>query len=155
MLVFLKFWHFSPEHKETGNFGATEGEFWIGNLNAKAWKTTKHKLQKIYLTLTKILQKFRKTSTPMQGVSADKTNTNQRYSAFVVIFKVGTELQALSDFLDLDTSRTRFQMPIRVLLPHYPAHRQDLVTKTLVSFLVIAIRSTQIPMVKICPARNW
>ena len=51
VFVFLKFWHFSPERKETGSLGATGSEVWIGNFNVKAWKTTKHKLHKIWRSL--------------------------------------------------------------------------------------------------------
>ena len=63
VLLFLKFGHFSCELKETGSLGGTESEVWIGNFNVKAWKTTDHKLHKIWPSL-KILQNFRKTSTP-------------------------------------------------------------------------------------------
>ena len=51
VLVFLKILHFSPERKETGGLGATESEVWIGNFNVKAWKTTEHKLHKIWHSL--------------------------------------------------------------------------------------------------------
>ena len=57
VLVFLKFWHFSCELEETESLGATESEVWIGNFNVKAWKTTAHKLHKIWGSL-----KFRKNS---------------------------------------------------------------------------------------------
>ena len=48
VLVFLNFWHFSLKLKQTGSLGATESEVWIGNFNVKAWKTTAHKLYKIW-----------------------------------------------------------------------------------------------------------
>ena len=48
VLVFLKFRHFSCELKETVSLAATESEVWIGNFNEKAWKTTKHKLHKVW-----------------------------------------------------------------------------------------------------------
>ena len=51
VLIFLKFGHFSRELKETGSSGATESEVWIGNFNVKAWKTTEHKLHKIWFSL--------------------------------------------------------------------------------------------------------
>ena len=51
VLIFLKFWHYSPEHKETGSLGATESEAWIDNFNVKVWKTTKHKHYKIWRSL--------------------------------------------------------------------------------------------------------
>ena len=51
VLVSLKFWHFSPERTQTWSLGATESEVWIGNLNVKAWKTTKHKLHKSWRSL--------------------------------------------------------------------------------------------------------
>ena len=51
VLVFMNFSHFSAELKETGSLGATESEVWIGNLNVKAWKTTEHKLHKIWCSL--------------------------------------------------------------------------------------------------------
>ena len=51
VLVFLNFWHFSPERTQTWSLGATECEVWIGNFNVKAWITTKHKLHKIWCTL--------------------------------------------------------------------------------------------------------
>ena len=43
--------NFSPECAETGCLGATESEVWIGNFNVKAWKTTEHKLHKIWCSL--------------------------------------------------------------------------------------------------------
>ena len=49
MLVLLKFGQFSPESKELG-VQAPE-KVWIGNFNAKAWKTTEHKLYKIWRSL--------------------------------------------------------------------------------------------------------
>ena len=51
MCRFLKFGHFSCELKETGSSGSTESEVWIGDFNVKAWKTTKHKLHKIWRSL--------------------------------------------------------------------------------------------------------
>ena len=51
MLVFPKFSHSSPEPKETWRLGTTESQVWIGNFNVKAWKTTKHKLHKIWRSL--------------------------------------------------------------------------------------------------------
>ena len=42
---------FDVNSKETGRVGATESEVWIGNLNVKAWKTTEHKLHKIWRSL--------------------------------------------------------------------------------------------------------
>ena len=51
VLVFLNFWHFSPECTQTGSLGTTESEVWIGNLNVKARKTTEHKLNKIWRSL--------------------------------------------------------------------------------------------------------
>ena len=48
MLVFLNFRHFSPERTQTWSLGATESKVWIGNLNVQAWKTTEHKLHKIW-----------------------------------------------------------------------------------------------------------
>ena len=56
---------FSPERAQTWSLGATESEVWIGNLNVKAWKSTKHKLHKIWRSL-KFLQNFRKTSTSLR-----------------------------------------------------------------------------------------
>ena len=48
VLVFLKFGQFSLELQETESSGATESEVRIGNFNVKAWKTTDHKLHKMY-----------------------------------------------------------------------------------------------------------
>ena len=52
VLVLLKFGQCSPELKGTGSSWATESEVWIGNLNVKARKSTKHKLHKIWCSLT-------------------------------------------------------------------------------------------------------
>ena len=51
VLVFQKFWHSSPEHKETWSLDATGSEVWIGNFNVKARKSTKHNLHKIWRSL--------------------------------------------------------------------------------------------------------
>ena len=51
VLVLLKFGQFLHEHKETGSSGATESGVWIGYFNVKAWKTTEHKLHKIWHSL--------------------------------------------------------------------------------------------------------
>ena len=48
VLVLLRFGQFSCELQKTGSSGATESEVWIGNFNVKAWKTTEHKLHKIW-----------------------------------------------------------------------------------------------------------
>ena len=51
VLVLFKFGHFSCELKESGSSDATESGVWTGNFNAKAWKTTRHKLHKIWRSL--------------------------------------------------------------------------------------------------------
>ena len=66
VLVFLKFGDFSCEFKETESSSITEFEVGMGNFNAKARKTTKHKLHKISRSL-KFLHKFKKTSTPQDA----------------------------------------------------------------------------------------
>ena len=48
---FLNLWQFLAKLKETGSLGATESEVWIANFNVKAWKTTEHKLHKIWCSL--------------------------------------------------------------------------------------------------------
>ena len=48
---FMNFSLFSPERKESGSSGATESEVWKGNFKGIAWKTTKHKLHKIWSSL--------------------------------------------------------------------------------------------------------
>ena len=63
VLVFLNFWHFSPERTQTGSLGTTESEVWIGNLNIKARKSTKHKLHKIWRSL-KFCKKSAKQAHP-------------------------------------------------------------------------------------------
>ena len=63
MLVLLKLGHFSMWTQRNWEFRRHRNEVWIGNFNVKAWKTTEHKLHKIWRS-TKILHKFRKTSTP-------------------------------------------------------------------------------------------
>ena len=56
VLVFLKFGQFSSELTKTWSSGATECGVWIGNCNAKVWKSTEHKLHKIWGVL--VLLKF-------------------------------------------------------------------------------------------------
>ena len=51
VLVLLKCWQFSSELTKTGSSSATECIVWIGNYNVKAWKTTGHKLHKIWRSL--------------------------------------------------------------------------------------------------------
>ena len=51
VLVFLNFPYFSPERKQTGSFGTTQSEVWIGNFNVKAWKPIENKLNKIWRSL--------------------------------------------------------------------------------------------------------
>ena len=69
VLVFLKFWYFSCELKETGSSDSTECGVLIGNVNGKDMKN--HRAQTPHnLGLTKILQKFRKTST-LRGSPCD------------------------------------------------------------------------------------
>ena len=66
VLVFLKFGDFSCELKETESSSITEFKVGMGNLNAKARKTTDHKLNKIWRSL-KFSHKFKKTSTPQDS----------------------------------------------------------------------------------------
>ena len=51
VLVFLKFGQFSSELTKTWSSGATECRVWIGNCNVKVWKSTEHKLHKIWRSL--------------------------------------------------------------------------------------------------------
>ena len=51
VLVFLKFEQFSSELTKTWSSGATECGVWIGNCNAKVWKSTEHKLHNIWRSL--------------------------------------------------------------------------------------------------------
>ena len=51
VLVFLKFPHFSPGHKQTGSLGAAGNEVWIGDFNVEAWKTTEFILHKTWRSL--------------------------------------------------------------------------------------------------------
>ena len=45
VLVLLKFW---VNSQKLGSSGATECRVWIGNCNVKVWKSTEHKLHKIW-----------------------------------------------------------------------------------------------------------
>ena len=56
VLVFLKFGKLSSELTKTWSSGATECRVWIGNCNVKVWKSTEHKLHKIWHSL-KLQQK--------------------------------------------------------------------------------------------------
>ena len=47
----LKFWQFSSELTKTWSSGTTECRVWIGNCNVKVWKSTEHKLHKIWRSL--------------------------------------------------------------------------------------------------------
>ena len=51
VLVFVNLWQFSAGLKEIGSLGTTENEVWTLNFNVKAWKTTEHKLHKIWRSL--------------------------------------------------------------------------------------------------------
>ena len=51
VFVLLKFWQFSTELPKTWSSGATECAVWIGNCNVKVWKSTEHKLHKIWRSL--------------------------------------------------------------------------------------------------------
>ena len=51
VLVFLKFGQCSSELTKTWSSGATEYGVWIGNCNVKVWKSTEHKLHKIWHSL--------------------------------------------------------------------------------------------------------
>ena len=51
VLVFLKFGQFSSELTKTWSSGATECDVWIGKCNVKVWKSTEHKLHKIWRSL--------------------------------------------------------------------------------------------------------
>ena len=63
----------SAELKETGSLDATESQAWISNLNVKAWKTTKHKLHKIWRSI-KFCKISRKRTHPWQNcLSRNKT----------------------------------------------------------------------------------
>ena len=73
VLVLLKFWQFSNELTKTWSSGTTECRVWIGNCNVKVWKSTEHKLHKIWCSL-KFLHKFRKTSTPLLLVNYGKSH---------------------------------------------------------------------------------
>ena len=42
---------FHVNSKETESWGATEIKVWIGNFNVKVWKTTEHKVHKIWHSL--------------------------------------------------------------------------------------------------------
>ena len=42
---------FQVNSKKIGSLGATESEVWIGNFNVKVWKSTEHKLHKIWRSL--------------------------------------------------------------------------------------------------------
>ena len=48
MSVLLTFWQFSSEPTKTWSSGSTECRIWIGNCNVKVWKSTEHKLHKIW-----------------------------------------------------------------------------------------------------------
>ena len=49
--VFIKFGQFSSELTKTWSSGATKCGVWIGNCNVKVWKSTEHKLQKMWCWL--------------------------------------------------------------------------------------------------------
>ena len=51
VLVFPKFGQFSSELTKTWSSGATKCGVWIGNCNVKVWKSTEHKLHKIWRSL--------------------------------------------------------------------------------------------------------
>ena len=51
VLVLLKFWQFWSELTKTWSSGTTECGVWIGNCNVKVWKSTEHKLHKIWCSL--------------------------------------------------------------------------------------------------------
>ena len=51
VLVLLKFWQFTSKLTKTWSSGATECRVWIGNCNVKVWKSTEHKLHKIWRSL--------------------------------------------------------------------------------------------------------
>ena len=48
VLVLPKFWQFCSELKKNWSSGATEFGAWIGNGTVNVWKSTKHKLHKIW-----------------------------------------------------------------------------------------------------------
>ena len=50
-LVLLKFWQFSSELTKTWSSGNTKCRVWIGKCNVKVWKSTEHKLHKIWHSL--------------------------------------------------------------------------------------------------------
>ena len=64
VLVLLKFWYFSPESAETWSLGAAESEVWIGCFSVKAWKTTEHKLHKIWPSLKFCKNSLKNEHTP-------------------------------------------------------------------------------------------
>ena len=66
MLVLPNFPHLSAECTETGSANITQSRVWIGNFNVKAWKTTKHKLHKIWRSLS-FCTKSRKQAHPWRG----------------------------------------------------------------------------------------
>ena len=48
VLVLLRFWQYSSELTKTYSSGTRECEVWIGNCNVNVWKSTEHKLRKIW-----------------------------------------------------------------------------------------------------------
>ena len=61
VLIFLNFWQFSLERTQTESLGTTVSEFWIDNFMLKQKNYRPQTPQN--LALTKIIQRFRKTST--------------------------------------------------------------------------------------------
>ena len=68
VLVFLKFEQFSSELTKTWSSGATECGVWIGNCNAKVWKSTEHKLHNIWRSL-KFCTNWGKRAHPSNGLA--------------------------------------------------------------------------------------
>ena len=62
--ILLKFWQFSSELSKTGSSGASECGVWIGNCNVKVWKSTEHKLHKIWRSV-----KFEQNEHTPAGIS--------------------------------------------------------------------------------------
>ena len=69
MLVLLKFWQFSSELTKTFS-GNTESRVWIGTCNVNVWKSTKHKVHKIWRSLT-FLQNSRKRAQLRYNFTSD------------------------------------------------------------------------------------
>ena len=102
VLVLLNFSHFSSERKETGSLGVTE------SFSVKAWKTTEHKVHKIWRSL-KFCKNFRETGTSLVNyrllsnkwdcvviISLNENFWNEKTTVFVIKLP-GNYSQDISD----------------------------------------------------------